>query len=88
MGFDGWDTHRDMLLRIATLEDQILDLEYMHDFENNSLNAELGPYTQGFSLVRYIAKHYGENAIPKIWSETFSYSPCYLGCSTRICTRY
>lgn len=69
MGFDGWDTHRDMLLRIATLEDQILDLEYMHDFENNSLNAELGPYTQGFSLVRYIAKHYGENAIPKIWSE-------------------
>ncbi|MFA6342271.1 MAG: hypothetical protein WCX75_05390, partial [Fibrobacteraceae bacterium] len=69
MGFDGWDTHRDMLLRIATLDDQILDLEYMHDFENNSLNAELGPYTQGFSLVRYIAKHYGENAIPKIWSE-------------------
>ena len=41
----------------------------MHDFSDNSLEAELGPYTQGFSLVRYIAKKYGEDAIPKIWKE-------------------
>ncbi len=69
MGFDAWDRHRDMLLRVATLNDQLLDLGYMQDFGQTSLEAELGPYTQGFSLVRYIASHYGENAIPKIWSE-------------------
>ncbi|WP_290722653.1 hypothetical protein [Fibrobacter sp. UBA2449] len=69
MGFDAWDTHRDMLLRIAALNDSLLPLEYMHDFSDNSLFAELGPYTQGFSLVRYIAEHYGEDAVPKIWTE-------------------
>lgn len=67
MGFDGWDTHRDMLLRTAALNDSLLGLEYMHDFSDNSLFAELGPYTQGFALVRYIDQHYGEDAVPKIW---------------------
>lgn len=69
MGFDGWDTHRDMLLRVAALNDTLLPLSYMHEFSDNSLYAELGPYTQGFALVRYIAKHYGEEAVPKIWKE-------------------
>ena len=69
MGFDAWDTHRDMLLRTAALNDSLMTLPYMHEFSDNSLLAELGPYTQGFSLVLYIAKHYGEDAIPKIWKE-------------------
>lgn len=69
MGFDAWDTHRDMLLRIAALNDGLLSLEYMHDFADNSLDAELGPYTQGFSLVRYIDAKYGPEAMPQIWAE-------------------
>ena len=69
MGFDFFDTHRDMLLRTAVLSDSLLPLEYMHSFSDNSLKAELGPYTQGFSLVRYLAKHYGEDIVPKIWHE-------------------
>ena len=69
MGFDGWDTHRDMLLRTAALNDSLMTLPYMHDFSENSLFAELGPYTQGFSLVLYIVKHYGDEAIPNIWKE-------------------
>ena len=69
MGFDAWDTHRDMFLRTAALNDSLMTLPYMHEFSDNSLLAELGPYTQGFSLVLYIAKHYGEDAIPKIWKE-------------------
>lgn len=73
MGFDGWDTHRDMLLRVAALNDSLLSLEYMHDFSDNSLFAELGPYTQGFALVRYIDKHYGEDAVPKIWENLSKY---------------
>ena len=69
MGFDGWDTHRDMLLRTAALNDSLMTLPYMHEFSENSLLAELGPYTQGFSLVLYIVKHYGDEAIPNIWKE-------------------
>ena len=69
MGFDGWDTHRDMILRTAALSDSLMTLPYMNDFSDNSLLAELGPYTQGFSLVLYIVKHYGDEAIPNIWKE-------------------
>ena len=69
MGFDAWDSHRDMLLRVAALNDGLLDLTYMHDFADNSLEAELGPYTQGFSLVRFIDAEYGPDAVPKIWHE-------------------
>lgn len=73
MGFDAWDSHRDMLLRVAALNDSLLTLPYMHDFSDNSLFAELGPYTQGFSLVRYISQKYGEDAVPKIWHELSKY---------------
>ena len=73
MGFDAWDSHRDMLLRVAALNDSLLTLPYMHDFSDNSLFAELGPYTQGFSLVRYISEKYGEDAMPKIWHEMSKY---------------
>ena len=69
MGFDGWDSHRDMILRTAALNDSLMTLPYMHDFSDNSLLAELGPYTQGFSLVLYIVKHYGDEAVPNIWKE-------------------
>ncbi len=74
MGFDAWDSHRDMLLRVAALNDSLLTLPYMHDFSDNSLFAELGPYTQGFSLVRYISATYGEDAMPKIWHEMSKYN--------------
>ena len=74
MGFDAWDTHRDMLLRVAALNDSLLTLPYMHEFSENSLFAELGPYTQGFSLVRYISQKYGEDAMPKIWNEMSKYN--------------
>jgi len=69
MGFDRWDTHRDMLLRIAFLENKVLPLEFMEYFSEQALEAELGPYTQGFDLVRYIAETYGENAIPELWKD-------------------
>lgn len=68
MGFDSWDTHRDMLLRIAVLSDSLLPLSKMHSFDESSLYSELGPYTQGFALVKYIAETYGDDAVPKIWT--------------------
>ena len=69
LGFDSFDTHRDMILRTAILSDSVLPLSYMHDFSSNALKAELGPYNQGFSLVRFIAKKFGDDKIPAIWTE-------------------
>ncbi len=68
-GFDAWDSHRDMLLRVAALEDKLLPIERMGVFAGNGLEYELGPYTQGFSLVRFIAARYGDDALIKLWAE-------------------
>ncbi len=67
MGFDAWDSHRDMILRVASLNSMVLPIEKMNSFTSHGLEVEQGPYTQGFSLVRYIAEKYGDTAIPKLW---------------------
>jgi Tol biopolymer transport system component len=68
-GFDAWDGHRDMLLRVAALEDKLLPIERMDVFAGNSLEYEMGPYTQGFALARFIAARYGDDALVKLWAE-------------------
>ncbi len=68
-GFDAWDSHRDMLLRIAVLEDRLLSYPRMGSFAGNSLEYEQGPYTQGFAFVNYLARRFGDDAMVKLWSE-------------------
>ncbi|MCD6378961.1 PD40 domain-containing protein [bacterium] len=62
---DIWDSHRDMILRMATLNDRLLTMDEMGVFGKNSLNSEL-LYNQGFSLVNFIAKRYGREKIRKL----------------------
>ncbi|MGL1935428.1 MAG: hypothetical protein OCD01_10420 [Fibrobacterales bacterium] len=69
MGFDSWDSHRDMIMRVASLNKKVLPIEKMNSFTTHGLEVEQGPYTQGFSLVRYIAQRYGDAAIPRLWGE-------------------
>jgi Tol biopolymer transport system component len=68
-GFDAWDSHRDMLLRVSVLEDKLLPIERMDVFAGNGLEYELGPYTQGFGLTRFIAARYGDEAVLRLWAE-------------------
>jgi Tol biopolymer transport system component len=68
-GFDAWDSHRDMLLRVATMERKLLSIERMGSFAGTALEYELGPYTQGFALTRFIAARYGDDAMLKLWAE-------------------
>lgn len=58
MGYDFWDSHRDMLLRQSVLSDRLLSFEDMGFFGKTSLESE-GVYNQGFSLVKYIADRSG-----------------------------
>ncbi len=53
-GYDFWDSHRDMLLRQATLANRLLSFEDMGFFGKTSLESE-GVYNQGYSLTKYIA---------------------------------
>ena len=56
---DFWDSHRDMLLRQATLSGRLLSFNSMGYFGKSSLESE-GVYNQGFSLTRYIADKTGD----------------------------
>ena len=74
---DFWDSHRDMVLRMAVLDDRLLTLDQMGVFGKSSADAEL-LYNQGYSLVRYIAEKYGEDKVGtltsahgKIWRAGF-----------------
>ena len=55
---DFWDSHRDMLLRVAALNGRLLSMDEMGVFGKNSLQAEM-VYNQGFSMVLFLARRFG-----------------------------
>ncbi|MBN1782141.1 PD40 domain-containing protein [bacterium] len=59
-GYDSWDTHRDMLLRMAVLESDLLGYDEMGVFAGDGLHSEM-IYNQGYALVNYIHQAYGED---------------------------
>jgi len=62
MGYDHWDSHRDMLLRAKVLENQLLSYNEMGYYGKISLNSE-AVYNQGYSLVGYIVERWGEEVL-------------------------
>ncbi|MEX0681514.1 MAG: hypothetical protein WD097_09045 [Balneolales bacterium] len=71
--YDDWDSHRDMLLRTRILDRSYLSLQQMGTFSSKtSLEREL-TYNQGFAFIRYMAGHFGEEAIVDI-TRAFSHS--------------
>jgi len=62
--YDCWDTHRDMILRCAALDDEMLTYNEMGFFGKNSLQSEQ-VYDHGYGLVSYIAGEYGVDALAK-----------------------
>jgi hypothetical protein len=59
-GGDWWDSNRDMLLRTATIENDLLSYDDMGVFAHNWLKSEM-VYNQGFALCRYIGERFGED---------------------------
>ncbi|HID96171.1 MAG TPA: hypothetical protein EYP53_08995 [Candidatus Latescibacteria bacterium] len=64
--FDRWDSHRDMILRMATLDGKLLSYEEMGVFAKNGLGNEM-VYNQGYSLVRFIADSFGNDKLRAIF---------------------
>mgnify|MGYP001047023513 CR=1 FL=1 len=63
--YDNWDTHRDMILRSYSLDDNMLSWNQMGVFSKTSLGNE-SVYNSGFALTRYIAQKYGEDKLREI----------------------
>ncbi|MBM3265933.1 MAG: PD40 domain-containing protein, partial [candidate division Zixibacteria bacterium] len=69
IGYEAWDSHRDMLLRMATLENDLLTYSEMGVFSHNSVHSEM-VYNQGFGLLRYIRDRFGKGKAEAIALET------------------
>jgi len=62
-----WDAHRDMLLRMAALENTLLSAQRMNaGFTGLGAIGSSLIYEQGHSLVKFIKKEYGEKSIARI----------------------
>lgn len=64
-GYDHWDAHRDMIIRMRVENDNLLSLNQMGSFGKNSIGNE-SVYNQGFSLVQFIAEEFGEDKLEKL----------------------
>jgi Tol biopolymer transport system component len=62
LGYESWDSHRDMILRMYVLEDSMLTWQEMQAFGKTSLGNE-SVYNAGYAFTRFIAHTYGEQAI-------------------------
>ncbi|HZV13053.1 MAG TPA: biopolymer transporter Tol, partial [Candidatus Kapabacteria bacterium] len=61
-GYESWDSHRDMILRMYALDNDMLTWGEMATFGKTSLGDE-SSYNQGFSMIRYIGQKYGQDKI-------------------------
>jgi WD40 repeat protein len=63
-GYDRWDSHRDMLLRMGVLEDDLLSWEEMGSVQDRS-GKYYGEmiYNQGYAMLLYIHDQYGAEKV-------------------------
>ena len=66
LGYDAWDSQRDMVLRMRTLNNNLLSWEEMGQFSSITTYKAESIYNQGFGLTRYIAWKYGEDKLKEI----------------------
>ena len=65
LAYDTWDPHRDMILRMYALDDNMLSWNEMAVFGKTSLGNE-SAYNAGFAFVRYIAEEHGDQKLMEI----------------------
>jgi len=77
-GADPYDTHREMLVRGAVIDDNLLTMDEMDIiYDKNSLQAEM-VYNQGFSMNAWIGESWGLDAPARMWHETgLGFYPTY-----------
>lgn len=69
LGYDTWDTHRDMLLRMRVLSGTLLPLADMGGFYSHSSIERETVYNQGFAFSLYLANRFGESILADISTE-------------------
>jgi Tol biopolymer transport system component len=65
--FDRWDSHRDMILRMATLNDRLLTYDEMGVFGAKTGLGYEKVYDHGYALTLYIADTYGQDRLGELY---------------------
>ncbi|MDA0746664.1 MAG: hypothetical protein O2954_09090 [bacterium] len=65
--YDRWDSHRDMILRMATLNNTLLTYEEMSVFGAKTGLGYEKVYDHGYALTLYIANTFGEEKLSEIY---------------------
>jgi hypothetical protein len=69
-GADFYDTHREMLVRAAVIDDNLLTMDQMDIiYDKNSLQAEM-VYNQGFSMNAFIGESWGLDSPSRMWHQS------------------
>ena len=68
-GDERWDTHRDMLLRMATLENDLLSLADMGYLGGKKQFYGEMVYNQGYAMLNYIGDRFGPETVRQIFEE-------------------
>ena len=63
--WDNWDTHRDMILRDRTINNNLLSFTEMNTFGKSGIGNE-STYNSGYKLCRFIALSYGSEKLREI----------------------
>ena len=63
--WDNWDTHRDMILRDRTINNNLLSFTEMNTFGKSGIGNE-STYNSGYKLCRFIALSYGSDKLKEI----------------------
>ncbi|TKJ41807.1 hypothetical protein CEE37_04360 [candidate division LCP-89 bacterium B3_LCP] len=69
MGYDHWDSHRDMIVRMRTLEGKLLTYTQLGDYYDKSSYYGESVYDHGFSLVSYIVDRWGVGVLKELSNE-------------------
>ncbi len=80
--FERWDTHRDMILRQSSLNDNLLSIEEMGLLNWSGLENEM-VYDHGYSLILYIAETYGEDKVPELMNAMSASSAVTFNASSK-----
>ncbi|MDX1637121.1 MAG: hypothetical protein R3281_04060 [Balneolaceae bacterium] len=64
--YDTWDSHRDMILRTAILNDTYLTYEEMGTFSSKTSLEREQVYNQGFAFTAFLAEEFGEEVFAEI----------------------
>ncbi len=76
--YDRWDSHRDMILRQAVLNDSMLTFDQMCLFNWTGRENEM-VYNHGFGLVTYLSATYGEDKVVDLLKEMSSSTAITFG---------